>query len=294
MIYISSSAMPGQYIENCLDQLISIDIRNIELSGGTSFHHLILDQLIYYKQKYSLDFLVHNYFPPPRSHFVLNIASTNENHLTKSLSHIRTSIKFANQLGVDRYSVHAGYSRHFRPSETGDYFVPDNIDRTNNRVASEIMYQSLVSIKKIAAEYNIRIALENLFPIEESRPSSLLTTPEDIFQYLDFIDDDDNVGILLDLGHLFISASQFDFNGDDFIDTLKENYYHKLFGIHLSSNDGEKDSHDPLSNDCWPLRAAKELNLDAKIPVTLESRGLKLDEIRSQYDLVKNTLELEN
>ena len=61
------------------------------------------------KQKYDLVYLVHNYFPPPKEEFVLNLGSTNNEIIRKSISLCKKAIDDAVVLGAPCYSIHAGF-----------------------------------------------------------------------------------------------------------------------------------------------------------------------------------------
>lgn len=52
-------------------------ITNVELSGGTAFKPKLLQDIKQYQARFNLNLLTHNYFPPPRDSFILNIASVN-------------------------------------------------------------------------------------------------------------------------------------------------------------------------------------------------------------------------
>ena len=77
MIFISSSSIKKQKIADAVTTLIENDFRNIELSGGTKYYDGWLDELMELKHKYQLNFLIHNYFPPPKIPFVFNLSSPN-------------------------------------------------------------------------------------------------------------------------------------------------------------------------------------------------------------------------
>ena len=53
----------------------------------------------------------------------------------------------------------------------------------------------------------------------------------------------DNVGLLLDLGHLNISSNFFKFSKQSFLDKYISNYKDRLLEIHISENNGIKDEH---------------------------------------------------
>ena len=75
MIYISSSSIKERNIIKVLEELRKNKINKIELSGGTDFNKNLEKDLLHYKEKYKIDFRLHNYFPPPKKNFVVNIGS---------------------------------------------------------------------------------------------------------------------------------------------------------------------------------------------------------------------------
>lgn len=290
MIYISSSSIYGVSIENSIKNLADAGIHNIELSGGVQYSENILVNLKRLRETFSINFLIHNYFPPPRKDFVLNIASHNKELRKQSINFIKSSINLAQEIGIDRYTVHAGYTKNFQPNPEGGYFITDNSQGISREQATRIMLQTLSDIQDYAAERKMKIGAENLFPIDTAPESSLLCTPFDVFGFLDSVAEDEHIGLLLDLGHLFISANYFGFDKDDFIKTLDKKYHHKILGIHLSGNDGKSDQHGQLSPDCWQLETVQKFNLKM-IPVTIESRGLEANEVLKQYQMVEYVLE---
>lgn len=293
MIYVSSAAVNSSSLEESINTLASICICNIELSGGLSYSDNILKKLKGLKKEFSLNLLIHNYFPPSKKDFVLNIASSNKETRLKSINFVKRSIDLAHDLEIDCYTLHPGYTRELRASQESDYFVADGYSGISPAYASAIMYESLLEIRKYAVMRGVRIGLENLYPISDAPDSSLLCTPAEIIQFLDYFRQDDNIGFLLDLGHLVISANYFGFNKDEFIETLSKGFQDKIFEIHLSGNDGKKDEHVLLAPDCWQLRAVRRFD-PGKIPITIECRGIKTAEIMSQYQMVKNILRRED
>ena len=72
-LFVSSSSIKSKNICDCVKLLNSIGVSNIELSGGTNYDSLDVEELIKFKVNNSLNYLVHNYFPPVPKPFVLNL-----------------------------------------------------------------------------------------------------------------------------------------------------------------------------------------------------------------------------
>ena len=77
MIYISTACVRHKKISDSVKELAENGFLNIELSGGTDYYEGYIDDLLELQKKYKLNYICHNYFPPPKEHFVLakNIAS---------------------------------------------------------------------------------------------------------------------------------------------------------------------------------------------------------------------------
>ena len=64
MNYISYSLSCQNKIKDAILELMGLGFSDIELSGGTSYYEVINEDIIGLKQKYKLNFRIHNYFPP--------------------------------------------------------------------------------------------------------------------------------------------------------------------------------------------------------------------------------------
>ena len=103
-----------------------------------------------------------------------------------------------------------------------------------------------------------------------------------------------NLFLLLDLGHLAISSNLLNFNRYDFIEKCIDNYGDKILEIHISNNDEKRDLHSRITKDCWQLHCLKNfINTGPKPDNTIftyESRGLTIEEIKYDCDLIKSNL----
>ena len=50
------------------------------------------------KDKYNLNYRCHNYFPPPKKPFVINLASLNDEVFQMSFKHLKKTISFVKHL----------------------------------------------------------------------------------------------------------------------------------------------------------------------------------------------------
>ena len=84
MIYVSSACVRSKIIKNSVEILALNGVNNIELTGGTKFYDNIELDILELKEKYNLNLLLHNYFPPPNTPFMLNLASLDNDIYKKS------------------------------------------------------------------------------------------------------------------------------------------------------------------------------------------------------------------
>ena len=97
MIFVSTSGFKNKRISEIIEILVFNKFKNIELSGGSTYYEGIEEELVKLKLKYDLNLQLHNYFPPPKDGFVLNLSSNNMKFLTK------VSITTKDQLKLVKY-----------------------------------------------------------------------------------------------------------------------------------------------------------------------------------------------
>ena len=105
-IYFSTGGYKNQISRDVVKTLIDVGIKDIELSGTCYSKDNIKDlkQLL----KFS-NLQIHNYFPPPKKPFVLNLASMDEAIAQKTIDHIMYAIDVCKELNCKYYSFHAGF-----------------------------------------------------------------------------------------------------------------------------------------------------------------------------------------
>ena len=109
MIFVSSSCVKNKKIKDSVEELAKAGFKNIELSGGTVFYENFENDLLELKEKYSLNYRCHNYFPPPKKSFVLNLASLSDDTFQMSFDHLEKVVALSNRLKADKFAFHAGF-----------------------------------------------------------------------------------------------------------------------------------------------------------------------------------------
>ncbi|AZO94017.1 TIM barrel protein [Halocella sp. SP3-1] len=285
-LFISSAWLDYENldIKSKIEKIVSNGLNNIELSGGEVFYENILEDILCLQKKYNINYIIHNYFPPPRKDFVLNIASENKENLNRSVNFIKENIELVSQFNNKLYTFHAGYSKKLSVNKNG-YFKPDpgEIDWEKTY---QVFYKSLDDILSFAVEKQVKIGIENLFPYNKVKNYSIMCSEEEIEELLNKYEDNKYLGLLLDLGHLNVAANYMKFDKYETLDFLINKYRNKIFEIHLSENDGSQDAHLPIQLDGWQIDIIKKYSLFDK-PIVIEAKGLTFD----KYKRMLNELE---
>ena len=282
MIYVSSSCVRNTKITDSIEELARNAFFNIELSGGTSLYENFERDLLDLQQKYGLNFLCHNYFPPPLEHFVLNLASLNDDVFTKSYNHIEESIRLSKILGASKFAFHAGFFIHVEPKEIG------------KKISKSVLFDKTKSIQRFIDSYkklqdyagDLKLYIENNvysssnFRSFNGKEIFMLTNVDDYDELKSQID----FNFLLDVAHLKVSSKTLEL---DFLPQLR-----RLYGltdyIHVSDNDSLHDNNDPISLESEFMDTFKHESSSHKT-YTLEVYS-SIEKIRESHDLLENTI----
>lgn len=261
---------------------------NIELSSGFTYHPDFLNQLNDIPSE-PLKYLVHNYFPPPSHPFVLNLASERRELLDASLRLCRQAIDLCGVLHCPFYSVHAGFALDLKPGDLGNPLLQWKRAKNsfNRNTALDIFATSVMELAQYAQERNIDLLVENNVTTAENidvngRSPLLLSRPEEIQHFFD-VCCSRNVGLLLDVAHAKVSANAFKLQPEQFFELLGP----YIKALHLSDNDGLRDSNQPFGRDAW---FAPFLPAYAARPMVIEVCGLGVEDILAQKRLLEELI----
>lgn len=263
MIYVSSSCLKYSKISDCVKALADYGICNIELSGGTDYYSDILSDLLLLKKEYNLNYLVHNYFPPPEEPFILNLASLDDRIWMKSVDFMKKSINMAVALGSPVYGLHAGFFVNPSVNEIGKVF--NKRDLFNQELAVKRFIEGYKIIEnycqnklKLYVENNV-LSYRNYK--EYGTNPFMLTTFDEYKVMRDLFD----FNLLFDLAHFKVSANSLKLNLVN--ETAK--FMEVSDYIHISDNDGFADQNLLPRLDTFIYKCLKEAVLCNKL-VTLE------------------------
>ena len=114
-IYISTGGFKKLSAAKTIKKFSKIGIKDIELSGG-KYEPDLLKKLKKFNQ---FNLKAHNYFPPPKEPFVLNLASMDKKIYKKSENLILNAVRFSKEIKSNFYSFHAGFLCDITPKDLG-------------------------------------------------------------------------------------------------------------------------------------------------------------------------------
>lgn len=278
-------------LKDVLRQCDENAIHLVELSAPHPYEPLnkVRELLLEYRQK-GFRFTIHNYFPPQKRDFMLNIASFNNGIRTKSQNLVKQALKLASEIGSPTYGVHTGYLAdgaadskglfHFKPEKNNyllclrqiEAFIEDVIKNLNN---------------------GIILLLENLFPGRTDN-YSLGCTFYEMKEIMSIVPE--QVGLLLDLGHLNVSSRILGFDKYVFLDKYLAEFGDRIHEVHFSENNGLEDEHLPLKKGSWQLKVLKNICAspsNKKFPriYCLEARNnFSLNSLKMSIELINKYL----
>ncbi|QLH02208.1 hypothetical protein C5F47_00735 [Nitrosopumilus cobalaminigenes] len=278
MIYASTNCLKNpKNVIKVLEIYEKSGIENVELGSVHSYFDIKL------LKNFSFNFLIHNYFPPPKKPFTFNLASQKKLIRTKSISLAKKAIDLCCTLESPLYTFHPGFT--VDPPDIGKPFPKTNIADRKKSLFTYV--ESVEEISRYANERGIKIAMEpsvvQKFNLIDGRNELLLFAdyPEIklFFKYLHRTD----VGLLLDLGHATVSAYWLNYDKDDFVKKCKK----RVSAIHVSNNNGLQDQHKSLTPNCWQILKLKEFK---HVPIILETMNLTVEQIKSNINLVSQKI----
>jgi len=282
-VYISTAALRGRSLADMLDLLEARGLKRLELGlleGPVDGLGALLREA---REKRGFEFIIHNYFPPPARPFVLNPASIDPDHRARCLDLCRTAIDLSARLDAPFYSIHAGFTVRAEPGDLGGDL--SRLPRIPRGQAETAMVETLRRLSDQAGD-RLDILVENHVLIPANRvdggnellPGAL---PDELLGLLEAVDRE-NVGLLIDLGHLKVTAAT--------MGQAPEAWFERLAPLtrawHLHDNDGTADTHGPLDEAAWFWPLAGKAPAE-KTALIIEAAGLSPENLVRQTELVE-------
>lgn len=288
-VFVSTTFMADQSsVMDALNLLAEKGIFNIELG---SIHQPESNLETNLKNtNYDFNYLIHNFFPPSKERFILNIASANEYIRNQSLKFVKNSIDFAEKIKADIYTMHPGFLidpiKEGNSSKSYDFdfeIKQSSIFRSRDK-SLEIFLNSLNEISTYISTKKITIAVETQGSV--SRNDFMLFSKPDDFSTFFGENKNSKIGINLNLGHLNLSANVSGFDKCKLVEMLKS----RIVAVEVSHNEGVEDDHQVLKADGWYMEVLKD-SFFKKVPVIFEGRNLPVSEVVDSYNLLSDVLE---
>lgn len=283
MIYVSSACVKNSTIVESVDQLAKFGFKAIELSGGTKPYPDLEKDLLNLQEKHQLNFLCHNYFPPPKTPFVLNLGSLDKEIEAMSVDHAKKAIDLSKRLGATKYGLHAAFL----------FNIP--LKQIGKKISKQKLYQREKVISKfnnnlrLLEEYagkNFDIYIENNVLSKANLDSfgedPFLFTNANNFSEIAF---NKEPKIILDLAHLKVSCSSLNLNFEQHCEELiKQSDY-----IHISDNDGLSDSNGELQANGIIAKQIKKLTSLEQYDFSIEVYD-GLEAVQNTYKQIENLI----
>jgi sugar phosphate isomerase/epimerase len=227
-------------------ELREFGFTGLELSGGIHDNEWLtkLDKL-----KLSGEIVLHNYFPVPRESLVLNLASLDKSITERSIDFIIKSVDLSAQFGSSWYGIHSGFLYDPKASELGRELIPSQL--YGYQQSYDVFLQNVKFVGSYAKKCGVRLLIENhvlnsknyanfnsLNPLLMVEPNEIQKIMSEIYEF---------AGLLLDVGHLKVSAKTLGFDPEKAI--IEVDPY--IDGYQLSDNDGNLDLHDNFDETVW-------------------------------------------
>jgi sugar phosphate isomerase/epimerase len=281
---VSSSAIEASTIPALVDHCRASQLRRVELTSSMPYQEEIAEQLAGARQ-WGMRWLLHNYFPPPRDGFVINLASADPAIRRRSIEHCRAALELSAAISAPFYSVHAGFTTDPRPTDLGGRFEPGTgrglVD------AARMFYESVAQLCETAERLGVNLLIENNVVTApnaiDGRNDLFLCVSGDDVEALFTAVRSPSLGILLDVAHLKVSAATLNLSRDRALEQMRPH----VRAFHLSDNDGLRDDNQPFGRDAWFV---PQLSRSPHAQFVIETTPLDATTLAGCLSVVENAL----
>ncbi len=253
-IFASTSCLKGYgSLPSMVKAMKSAGLNCIELGDAPSVSEEGLVEISLLKS--SINFEVHNYFPRASRPFLLNLASLDPDNLSRSLEFAKNAVGLCRRLGGTFYGVHAGFCADVSASSLGGILEYTKI--VDREKAFNRMVDSLRILCDQALKAGVTIAVENhlVARCDLIGGKNELVLACEAGELIALIKETSrpNLGILLDVGHLNVSANTLRLDRMAWVEQAKP--FIKAFHVH--DNDGMTDLHQPVNESSWIMKVLR-------------------------------------
>lgn len=283
-VYLSTGAFRCQSLGEIVEFSLEHGIDHIELSSGVSYRPNLLEPVR--ATNGTIHYLVHNYFPPPEDPFVLNLAASDTQILRRSRDLCQIAIDLTAKLGAPFYSVHSGFAFQLSPNLLGDPSAQAHLPNSryvSYDVAYSIFVESVTILTEYARSKGVRLLIENnvvspLYLAKHGNNALLMASADEIIRLIQDVNDP-NLGVLVDVGHLKVTATALGFQREQFVEIVAP----YIGAFHLSDNDGYTDQNLPFDETTWFCPLLRE---SCEVPIVIEAYELSWQQMQRQYEVL--------
>jgi sugar phosphate isomerase/epimerase len=274
---VSTTAFRRKPIEDVLE-LAAREGLALEFSSGLPYREDM--EAIYLAAR--VPRLPHNYFPAPKTPFVLNLGSLDPEIRSKSIAHCKRGLRLAAASNAPFFSAHAGFCLDPEPKELGR---PLRLQMRAPREEHWLAFTGALRELTAEAEHlGVRFLVENnvvaKFNLLPDGSSPLLCCEHTEIERMRVDVPGAALGCLLDTGHLKVSAGALGFSADEYMRRVG----HTIQAIHHSDNDGSADSNEPLTPAYWFLSHMPRFEAAWHV---LEVHDQTVEQIKIQFGLLR-------
>lgn len=256
-LWVSLSTYGGMTTSEALQVLSAAGVRHIELAIGVKPSPDTTAVLRHYQQQ-GMHYRAHHalVWEEVRS---FNLADSFDQRYFERLTDWLVA------MSITAYSVHAGsFTRADNPTDAYDRFVTH-----------------LEKLRRLCSDRQIRLAVETMYPKTAADSSQYLI--QNAVQVEQLLQDLPEINLVLDMAHLHIWKTE---SISQKLHLLEMNV-DRLLEIHISDNDGQRDTHTTISDRTWWLPYAPLFPPD--IPIVLESRMNRqsVEQVQKQVQTVQ-------
>lgn len=279
--YVSTCCLDKKLtLEDVLSAYQKMGIKNVELTSGRGYQN----NLGIILRKFDFNYCVHNYFPEPKKSFVMNLCSLNEKIRFKSIDRAIKGIDLSKKLKTPHYAIHSGflYDPEGKVDRKTGLFKVSAVDFYDKNLAFDKYLDSVTTIYKYAEGKGVKLLIENNICVRGFEDKLILCDYDDfkvLFKKIGNL----KIGVLLDSGHLKVSAKTLNFSPIKFIDKISS----RISAFHIHDNNGKGDFHQKIEKDSWLVEVLRNKKFK-NLPKTLEANNLTIKEIKEQLNLLES------
>lgn len=194
---------------------------------------------------------LHNAFPLPSRDFIMNLLDRDQANRDHSLRVAVQGLKLSRAIGASAFGVHPGFlgSPASFPDRHGFRFIEEEFTSEHRTEAMERLLDSLDQVMAATGTSNSGSALfciENP-PLTRAKANHLMLGDPDELLFLAQQAESRGAALLLDLGHLRVTAATLGLDPVGMMESLAP----FTGALHISQNDGSADQHLPPVPDSW-------------------------------------------